>query len=90
MKKQEAIDHFRGVSKLAAALGLYPAAVSQWGEYPPALRQLQIARLVPALKAEEGCYEAAIGLPYEHWDGKSERRTGPADRRKTKKKTKAR
>lgn len=85
MKKQEAIDHFEGVGELASALGLTPAAVSQWGEYPPALRQLQIERLAPGLKAEPGSYEFVLGLPFKPWDGKTNRRTGPADRRKSRK-----
>lgn len=82
MKKQEAIAHFGGVSELAAALGLTPAAVSQWGEYPPALRQLQIERIAKELKAEEGSYEAVLGLPFEPWDGKTDRRSGK-ERRKS-------
>lgn len=74
MRKQEAIEHFKGVGELASALKLTPAAVSQWGEYPPALRQLQIERIAPELHAEPGCMETVLGLPYEPWDGKSNRR----------------
>lgn len=82
MKKQAAIDHFGGVGELATALKLTPAAISQWGEYPPPLRQLQIERIAPELKAEEGCMEAVLGLPFTPWNGKGERRAGPGDRRK--------
>lgn len=64
MRKQEAIDHFSGESSaLADALGISPAAVSQWGEFPPDKRQLQIERLTGGtLKAEPGCLERLTGL----------------------------
>lgn len=75
MKKQAAVDHFGGVSELAAALRLTPAAVSQWGEYPPPLRQLQIERIALELKAEPDCMEAVLGFVPEKWDGKTNRRT---------------
>lgn len=74
MRTKEAIDHFHGASALAAALGLTPAAVSQWGEYPPALRQLQIERIAEGLKAEPGCMDAVLGRPYKPWDKDSARR----------------
>jgi hypothetical protein len=80
MKTKEAVDHFKGTGLLAEALGLTPAAVSQWGEYPPDMRQLQIARISP-LKAEPGCLDRVIGKVEKPWDGKTERRTGPKDRR---------
>ncbi|HBO6020362.1 TPA: Cro/Cl family transcriptional regulator, partial [Pseudomonas aeruginosa] len=35
MTKTEAINHFGGKSKLAAALGISYAAVQQWGEEIP-------------------------------------------------------
>jgi hypothetical protein len=76
MKTKEAVDYFKGTSLLAAALDLTPAAVSQWGEYPPPVRQLQIERIAPELKAEQGCMEALLGLPFKPWDGKTERRSG--------------
>jgi hypothetical protein len=74
MKTKEAEQHFNGVSGLAAALKLTPAAISQWGEYPPDKRQLQIERIAPELKAEPGCMERVLGLPVEPWDGKTDRR----------------
>jgi hypothetical protein len=79
MKTKEAVDYFKGTGLLAEALGLTPAAVSQWGEYPPDKRQLQIAR-ISSLKAEPGCLDRVIGKIEKPWDGKTERRSGK-DRR---------
>jgi DNA-binding transcriptional regulator YdaS (Cro superfamily) len=45
MKTQEAISFFGTQSKLAEALAITDGAVSQWGEYPPRLRQLEIQAL---------------------------------------------
>ena len=46
MTTQQALDHYGGdVRALAAALGIWHSAVYQWGEFPPALRQLQLERL---------------------------------------------
>ncbi|WP_097303843.1 Cro/CI family transcriptional regulator [Pseudomonas chlororaphis] len=54
MKKTEVIDHFKGVSKVAEALGISPGAVSQWPEDVPDLRQLQLQAITnSALKASE-------------------------------------
>ena len=44
--KAEAVDTFGGVTKLAIALGIQHSAVSQWGEYVPALRGYQIHELL--------------------------------------------
>ena len=53
MTKAEAIQHYETQDKLATALGITQASVSEWGAYPPHLRQLQIERLTRgALKAE--------------------------------------
>ena len=41
MTKDDVIDHFGSPSAVARALGIDPAAVSQWDEVPP-LRQYQI------------------------------------------------
>lgn len=35
MKKNEAIKHYGGVVQLAAALGIKPQSVSQWGDTIP-------------------------------------------------------
>lgn len=45
MKTQLAVEYFKGKSKLANALGINPASVSQWGEDVPELRAYQIERL---------------------------------------------
>ncbi|MCT8866285.1 Cro/CI family transcriptional regulator [Shewanella xiamenensis] len=45
MKTSDAVQHFNGKSKLAKALGINPASVSQWGDDVPALRAFQIERL---------------------------------------------
>ena len=42
MKTQEAADFFGSRVKLAKALGVSPAAITCWGEFPPMLRQYQI------------------------------------------------
>lgn len=53
MKKQNAIKHFGGVSKLAAALGILHSAVSQWGENVPVRRAFEIERITNGeLKAD--------------------------------------
>ncbi|WP_412522085.1 Cro/CI family transcriptional regulator [Shewanella algae] len=45
MKTSEAVEHFKGKSKLAKALGITPASVSQWSDDVPELRAYQIERL---------------------------------------------
>lgn len=53
MKKHEAIKHYGGVVHLAAALGIKPQSVSQWGEDIPQGRAYQIELLTGgALKAD--------------------------------------
>lgn len=42
MLTTDAVAHFGCKSKLAAALGISPAAVSQWGERVPQMRQYQL------------------------------------------------
>lgn len=42
MLTKDAVRFFNGKSKLAAALGVSPAAVSQWGDVVPLLRQFQL------------------------------------------------
>lgn len=42
MKTQEAADHFGSRVKLASVLGISPAAITGWGDYPPLARQYQI------------------------------------------------
>jgi hypothetical protein len=73
MRTQEAIDRFKSTNALADALEISPAAISQWGEYPPDKRQLQIQHIAPDLKAEPGCIDRVLGFDPQ-WDGKTERR----------------
>lgn len=48
---------------MADAIGATPAAISQWGEYPPPSKQLLLERLSNgALVAEPGCLDKIIGL----------------------------
>lgn len=55
MTKDAAIKHYGTQDKLAKALGMSQASVSEWGEYPPALRQLQLQQITKGkLKAEPG------------------------------------
>lgn len=63
MKTTDAIVHFETATKLAGGIGVTVGAISQWGDYPPDRRQLQIERLTKGkLKAEPGCKERALGL----------------------------
>lgn len=56
MTKDEAITWAGTQVKLGAALGVSQGTVAGWGEYPPALRQLQIEALsAGALRAESDC-----------------------------------
>jgi len=56
MKKSTAIKYFGGPKKLADALKIHPAAVSQWGDNIPELRAYQLERLTDGqLKTDEPC-----------------------------------
>lgn len=56
MTKDQAVEHFKTQTALAAALGCDQSTVSGWGKYPPALRQLQIEALTKGeLRAEADC-----------------------------------
>jgi transcriptional repressor of cell division inhibition gene dicB len=55
MTTQEAIKFYKTQTKLAQALGIQQGSVSEWGEYPPKLRQLQLQQITRGrLKAEPG------------------------------------
>lgn len=55
MTKVDAVKHYKTQQKLATALGMSQASISGWGEYPPAIRQLQLQRITNGrLKAEPG------------------------------------
>lgn len=58
MKTADAIEHFGGTqTALAEALGLKQPSIAGWGEYPPAMRQMQIERATKGrLKAEPDCW----------------------------------
>jgi hypothetical protein len=56
MKTTDAVANFGTQVLLAKALGISQGSVAGWGQYPPALRQLQIEALTSgALKAEPDC-----------------------------------
>lgn len=61
MTTKDAIDYFDGdVRNLADALGIWYSAVYQWGEHPPALRQLQLEALTGgALTPEPDAFGSA-------------------------------
>ena len=50
MKTADAIAAFGGIYNLAVALGIYPQAIYQWGEYVPELRRHQIEALKHVMK----------------------------------------
>lgn len=54
MTTKEAIEHYKGATKLAAALDLTAQAVQAWGDKPPIARQFQIQVLTKGkLKADK-------------------------------------
>jgi hypothetical protein len=55
---------FFGSQRLAAtAMGLAQPSISNWGDYPPDIRQLQLERLTKRkLKAEPGCLDRILSL----------------------------
>ena len=54
------VKHFGNATKLAEALGLTKAAVSQWGDTVPLLRAYQIERLTNGeLKVQEPVFKKA-------------------------------
>lgn len=66
MTTDDAIKFAGGTTALALMLRITPGAISQWGEYPPDNRQLQIQKLTrKQLKAELGCMDRLIGLAKE-------------------------
>ena len=60
MTKDQAIKALGGTqAALAEKLGMTQGSVALWGEFPPAIRQIQIERLTDgALKAEPWAWEA--------------------------------
>ncbi len=56
MTTAEAINWFKTGTALAVALGCSSPAISQWDEFPPPLRQLELERLTKGeLRAEPEC-----------------------------------
>lgn len=57
MTKADAIRYYGSQKALAVALKCEQPAVAQWGEYPPALRQIQLEKLTRGrLKAEPSAW----------------------------------
>jgi hypothetical protein len=59
MLTADAVKFFRGKSNLAVALGISPAAVSQWGEKVPKSRQFQLQVLSNGVLLADG-YRGAL------------------------------
>lgn len=66
MLTRDAVQLFGGKSKLAQALGISAAAVSQWGRFPPVLRQYQLHALsggrLLVTGQSEGSVQALSGI----------------------------
>ncbi len=63
MKTSDAVTFAGGSTALALMLRITPGAISQWGEYPPDNRQLQLERITrKQLRAEPGCMDRVLGL----------------------------
>lgn len=55
MTTREAIQFYGTQRELATALGISQSTVAEWGEFPPALRQLQLQQVTRSkLRAEPG------------------------------------
>lgn len=62
MRTQDAIKHAGGPAALARKLKLTPGAISQWGDFPPDKRQVQLEQVTGGtLKAEPGCLDRLLG-----------------------------
>ena len=59
MKTSQAIEYYGSATKLADALGITKAAVSQWDKFVPELRALQLERLTGGELKEESRATAA-------------------------------
>ena len=63
MQTQAAISYAKNAAGLAELLGVTASAISQWGNFPPDARQLQLERVTKgALKAEPGCLDRVLGM----------------------------
>lgn len=53
MKTVEAVEHYGNKAAVARALGISPAAITKWGEFPPDEKQIALQRETSGqLKAE--------------------------------------
>lgn len=59
MKTKDAIAEFETAHALAAALGITPSAVSQWGDEVPQLRAYQIRELLEQRQSNAGLEKQA-------------------------------
>ena len=60
MKTDDAVRYAGSAAGLAELLGISPSAVSQWTDFPPWSRQLQLERLTKgALQEEPDCLPSA-------------------------------
>ena len=63
MRTAEVTAYFKTQTAVAKRLGIKQASVSEWGEFPPDRRQIQIERITKGdLKAEPGCKDRLLGL----------------------------
>ena len=63
MKSIDAVNHWGSQKALADALGIQQPSVAAWGDYPPAMRQLQIeVKSGGALKAEPSCDQFRVAV----------------------------
>jgi hypothetical protein len=54
MTTQEAVEHFGGIKKLAAELGIWAHVIYRWGDHPPKARQYELeVKSKGKLKAEK-------------------------------------
>ena len=57
MKKQDAINYFGNIKKLAEALSISSPSVSQWGDQIPLLRAFQLEKITQGkLKVDNFSY----------------------------------
>jgi predicted XRE-type DNA-binding protein len=55
MTTEQVLKHYGTQQKVADALDIAQSSVSEWGEFPPKLRQLQLQQITKGrLKAEPG------------------------------------
>lgn len=63
MTKADAVLYFGGVKRLADVIGVGMPAISNWGDYPPDTRQIQIEYLTSGfLRAEPGLFRPETEL----------------------------